>query len=147
LEIENNIEGKVYGIELWASYEIMPEWRVSTGGARFTNELRIKPGSNAVGINDILANDPKYQVQLRSSWQMFSKTLLDLNLRHVAKLSHQPIPSYTAVDANYIWQVDKQLELSVTVQNLADNSHQEFGRAVSVNEFQRMMWLAVSWKH
>jgi len=147
LELENNIEGKVYGVELWASYEIIPEWRVSTGGARFNNKLRIKPGSNAVGINDILANDPKYQIQLRSSWQMFSKTLLDINLRHVAKLSHQPIPSYTAVDVNYIWQVDKQLELSVTVQNLTDNSHQEFGRAVSVNEFQRMIWMAVTWKH
>jgi outer membrane receptor for ferrienterochelin and colicin len=134
-------------IELWAFYEIMPEWRISTGGARFNNELRIKPGSNAVGINDILANDPKYQFQLRSSWQAFNKSLLEISLRHVADLSHQDIPSYTAVDANYIWQVDKQLEFSITAQNLTDNSHQEFGNADSVNEFQRMIWLAVSWKY
>lgn len=147
LEIENNIEAKVYGIELWATYEVMPGWRISGGGARFNNELRVKPGTNARGVNnDILSNDPKYQAQLRSSWQATDNSLLEVSVRHLAKLSNQPIPAYTALDMHYAWQVAKQLELSITGRNLADKRHREFGNATSVNDIQRMAWLAITWR-
>lgn len=148
LEIENNIEGKVYGLELWATYEFMLGWRISAGGTRLHKELRVKPASNAVGVDsDILANDPKYQAQLRSTWEASENTLLEVSLRHVAKLPHPEIPSYTAVDAHFAWQLDEQLQLSVTAQNMADTRHQEFGRPAVVNEFQRMVWLAITLRH
>jgi iron complex outermembrane receptor protein len=148
LKINNNIEAKVYGIELWGTFEVMQNWRVSAGGARFNNELQVKPNTNALGLHsDILSNDPRYQAQLRSTWQATHNSLLEVSVRHVAKLSNQPIPAYTALDAHYAWQIDKEWELSITGQNLADKRHREFGNSTSVNDIERAAWLAVSWHH
>lgn len=145
LKFENNIQANTYGIELWFAYQLLPRWRISGGGNNLTNDLRIKPGTNAVGLNDVLSADPKYQAQLRSTWEASDNTLFEISVRHVAELSHQPVPAYTALDAHYSWQFNKQLEFSITGQNLGDKHHREFGRASSMNEFERMAWVSVTW--
>jgi iron complex outermembrane recepter protein len=55
------------------------------------------------------------------------------------------VPAYTAVDARYAWQVRRQLELSVTAQNLFDPRHPEFGTAATRSEIERGVYVRIKW--
>lgn len=147
VEIENKIEGEVYGIELWATYNPTSKWKLSAGGTRLHKDLRLDPDSgDPVGTeNDTLSNDPRYYGQLRSTLEIGRNMIFEVGFRHMAELPNPHIPSYTSVDANYLWELNAQLTLSLTAQNLADDEHTEFGRPTSVNEFGRMVWLTATW--
>jgi len=56
---------------------------------------------------------------------------LDIIVRHVGELPDPVVPAYTAVDARLGWKADRNLELSLTLQNIFDPSHAEFGDAVA----------------
>lgn len=146
VEIVNGIEGEVYGLEFWLTYQLTPTWKVSAGGTRLHKDLRLKPGSTGQGVDsDILSNDPDYLGQLRSTLEITHNMLLEIGVRHMAELPHPEIPSYTTIDAHYAWELNKELTLSLTAQNLTDNIHQEFGRPGSVIEFSRAAWLTATW--
>jgi iron complex outermembrane receptor protein len=148
MQIRNDIEGEVYGVEAWATYQVTPHWRLSAGGARLEQDLRAKPGSNATGVNnDILSNDPEYHAQLRSNWRVSERSSLEVSLQRVGALPHPRIPAYHVINAHYAWQAHDGLEISLTGQNLANRRHQEFGRPVSINEFERRVWLGLLWAH
>lgn len=55
------------------------------------------------------------------------------------------MPAYTAVDARYAWQMRRELELSVTAQNLFDRAHPEFGAAPGRSEIERALFVRVRW--
>jgi iron complex outermembrane receptor protein len=55
------------------------------------------------------------------------------------------VPAYTAVDARYAWQPRRELELSVTAQNLFERAHPEFGTAATRSEIERGLFLRVKW--
>lgn len=147
VELENKIEGPVYGVEAWADYQVTRNWRLSAGGTRLDKDLHLKPDStDPVGVeNDTLANDPKYYAMLRSSLVLPGDSRLDIIIRHVAELPQPEVPAYTVVDAHYGWQLSDNLELSLTAQNLADRSHREFQSAANGAEFGRMVYFRIVW--
>jgi len=65
--------------------------------------------------------------------------------RHVGELPNPEVPAYTALDARYAWQMRRDLELSLTAQNLGDPSHPEFGAAATRLELQRGFFLRAKW--
>lgn len=147
VELENKIEGPVYGVEAWANYQVARYWRLSAGGTRLDKDLRLKPGStDPVGVeNDTLANDPKYYATLRSSLDLPGNSRLDISIRHVAELPQPEVPAYTVVDAHYGWQLNDHLEFSLTAQNLADRNHREFQSVENGSEFGRMVFVKIAW--
>ncbi len=147
VEIENKIEGEVYGLEFWANYQITPAWKVSAGGTRLHKDLRLEADStDPVGVeNDTLANDPNYYGQVRSTLEIGDTMTFEIAIRHMEELPKPSISSYTLLDANYLWELNSQLTMSFTAQNLTDDKHTEFGRPGSVNEFGRMAWLSLTW--
>jgi iron complex outermembrane recepter protein len=144
----NLIEGTSKGIEAWGSYQAMREWRLSAGVLLLDVDLKPKPGS--VDANPAaLGNDPDYQWLLRSSHNLTDKLDLDIMLRSIGELPSPNVPSYTAVDLRLGWRPIRDVELSLTLQNLLDDSHPEFGSATGVNPrsvYERGVFLKLMWR-
>jgi iron complex outermembrane receptor protein len=144
---ENRIEGPVYGVEGWASWQPLSMWRISGGVSTFRKDLELEAGStDALGPrNPQLSNDPKYQWMGRSSFNIGLNQYLDASVRRVGSLPNPAVPAYTAVDARYAWRVRPSLEVSVLGQNLFDDSHPEFNALPGRSEFERSVLLRATW--
>ncbi|HSX84942.1 MAG TPA: TonB-dependent receptor, partial [Cellvibrio sp.] len=149
VEYVNQIEGDVYGFEFWTNLQIVPRWQLSAGGARQYRDLRLNPGSqDPVGVNnDTLWNDPDYYGQIRSTFKITDKQVLQVSARYMGELINQLVPSYTSIDVHYAYQLHPTLRLSATAENIADRVHHEYGKdkSVAVN-FGRAAWLRLIWE-
>jgi iron complex outermembrane receptor protein len=94
--------------------------------------LQIEPG-----------DDPAQTWMLRSSFDLPHQVELDLNLRHVSALSNPDVPAYTAFGCRLAWQASKNLELSVTGQNLGATGHGEFTDVATRTELGRTVYFKV----
>jgi iron complex outermembrane receptor protein len=97
-----------------------------------------------------LGNDPEYQWMLRSSFNLPANQELDVMVRRVDALpldgAGLVVPAYTAVDARWGWRVTRAVELSLTLQNLFDSMHAEFGTPAARSEFRRNVYFKVVWR-
>lgn len=149
VEYVNEIDGPVYGFELWANLQIVPRWQLSVGGARLYKDLRLKPGSqDPEGVdNDTLSNDPDYYGQIRSTFKITDKQVLQVSARYTGELVNQGVPSYTSVDFHYSYQLHPTLRLAATAENIADRVHYEYGRDESIAvTFGRAAWVRLIWE-
>jgi iron complex outermembrane receptor protein len=141
----NLIEGTSKGVEAWGSYQVMQGWRLSAGALLLDVDLKAKPGS--VDANPAaLGNDPDYQWLLRSSHNLTPRHELDIILRSIDALPDPDVPSYTALDARLGWRPIRDVELSLTLQNLFDDSHPEFGPSATRSVFERGVFLKLVWR-
>jgi iron complex outermembrane receptor protein len=143
--IENMIEGSIYGIEAWGTWEGTERWRMSAGLTTLREDLGVKPGSTDPVGPSALGNDPEYQLLLRSSHDFGERHSLDLMLRRIDELPRPAVPAYTAVDVNYSRRIGRDFALSVTVQNLLDAAHPESGAAPARSDIARAGYLKFSW--
>ncbi len=148
VQIENKIEGEIYGIEAWGEYRPMESWLISAGFNWMEDELRLKAGStDPVGVNNnTLRNDPDYVAMLRSRFDLPWAVQLDLNLRHTARLPAPVVPAYTELDVRLAWPASPQLELSLVGRNLLHGSHPEYGDATSRALIERSVLGQVRWQ-
>ena len=108
-------------------------------------DLKRKPDSLDPTGPSALGNDPEYQWMLRSSHNFAPRQELDLMLRRVGELPQPSVPAYLAVDLRYGWRARRDLEVSLTMQNLTDSSHPESGAAPARSEFARGVFLKLRW--
>jgi iron complex outermembrane receptor protein len=140
--LENMIEGSTQGIEAWATWQVLPAWRLSGGVSTLDEDLRLKAGSTAASAsNPTLANDGDYQWSVRSSLDMRDSLELDVSIRRVAALPNPVVPRYTAVDASIGWSPRPEVTWAATVQNLFDSEHAEFGAPANRSELPRSFLL------
>jgi iron complex outermembrane receptor protein len=66
-------------------------------------------------------------------------------VRYVSALPNPAVQSYTAFDARYAWRPRAGLELSVSVRNLFDERHPEFGSAATRSEIERGVFVRATW--
>jgi iron complex outermembrane receptor protein len=140
----NKMEGNGKGIETWATLQVSRAWRLSAGALLLDQHLRFKADSTDSNVA-AAGNDPKHQFSLRSSHDLAANQHFDVFIRHVGELPNPVVPAYTAVDARYAWQPRRDLELSVTGQNLFERAHPEFGAPATRSEIERSVFLRVKW--
>ena len=145
LVLGNKMEGRGQGIEAWGTYQATRYWRLSAGALLLDQHLRLKPDSTDTTGVAAAGNDPKHQFTLRSSHDLALNQHFDLMARYVGALPDPQLPAYTAVDARYAWQVRRDIELSLTGQNLFDHAHSEFGAAATRSEIQRAVFARIKW--
>ena len=121
-------------------------WRLNAGMARIWQQLSLAPGSASIGGTAAAGNDPRYWWQVGSSFNLAPRHELDIRIRKVGTLPNGPVPSYTAVDLRYGWKVSAKVELSLTVQNLFDPSHPEWGAPANRAEIERAAFFKVLWR-
>lgn len=145
--LDNKIEGSTYGVEAWGNYRVTGNWRLTGGAVLLRQDLRLKPGSMDVvtGIG-ALGNDPKHQWMLRSAFEITPRHEFDVIVRRIGALPNPAVPAYTAVDARLGWHVRRDLELSLTFNNLLDSAHPEFGTPATRSEFERSVFLKAAWR-
>lgn len=144
--LENRISGTLTGIEAWAGYRVTDAWRLSGGLVAMDRNLRRDPGSaDVIGLR-ALGNDPKRTMMLRSTFDLTPRHELDLTVRHVGDLPDPAVPSYTALDVRLGWRPDPDLEVSLSLQNILDSDHAEFGAPATRSEFERSIFLKLLWR-
>ena len=116
-----------YGGELAANWSVSDEWRISGGYAFFRAQVQnhdptAAPGQAAEG------SSPRHTVHLRSSWNLGSAVEVDALSWYVDNLPYYDVGSYTRLDLRLAWRPRDNLCLSVSLQNLLDGHHAEFGR-------------------
>jgi iron complex outermembrane receptor protein len=144
--LDNKIEGKTSGLEAWGSYRVTSAWRLSGGLVLLDQDLRLKPGSANTGGESALGNDPTHQWMLRSTLDITARHEFDLAVRRIGALPNPGVPAYTAVDARLGWRPRNDVELSLTLQNLFDPMHPEFGSAATRSEIERSVFLKLLWR-
>jgi iron complex outermembrane receptor protein len=144
--IGNDISGTSSGIEAWGTYQATENWRLKTGGVALRQRLHVgsasPPGSNAAAEG----NDPTSHWSIHSMHDLAPGHELDLELRRVGALPDPAVPAYTALNVRYGWQVTRQLEISLSGENLLDRRHVEFGPASSRSEIERAFFAKAQWK-
>ncbi len=144
--VENKMEGTANGIEAWATLQATRAWRLSGGFTTLHKHLRIKPGSADPVGPSALGNDPDQQWMLRSAFNFTDRHEFDVMVRRVGSLPQPAVPAYTAVDARFGWRASRNVEVSLTLQNLLDREHAEFGAAPGRSEYQRGVFLKLLWQ-
>jgi iron complex outermembrane receptor protein len=142
----NNITGHVDGVEAWGNLRMSDTWRLSAGQVFQSKKLGLKPGSTDTAGLAALGTDPEHWTTLRTSHDFGSGHELDVMARHIGQLANGPVPAYTAVDVRWGWMARKDLELSLTGQNLFDRRHVEWGSAVNRAEMERGFYLKAAWR-
>jgi iron complex outermembrane recepter protein len=144
--IANGVEGTTRGIEGWGAWQATKSWRFSAGGMYLDKDLKSRPGSLDPTGPAAQGNDPEYQWQLRSSLNLTDRHEFDVIVRNVGSLPNPAVPAYVAVDAWLGWRVSRSVELSLTLQNIFDSEHPEFGAPATRSIFERGAFLKLLWR-
>lgn len=120
--VGNDLEGEVYGLEMWADWGAMDNWRLSAGLTLLEQDFRAT-APFAFNVN-ASGDDPGYQFFLRSRADLTDNLTLDMDLRAIEETAPQ-IPSYVEVNARLGWQITENVELALSGQNLLDEAHFE----------------------
>ncbi len=126
---ENNAEAKAHGIELLIDWWPLKWWELETAYTYFKLDIDLDRDSNDQGTLSLYEkSSPQNQLSFRSSMNLSSSVKLDLWLRYVDEIFFDSIrvDDYLVLDARLAWQLTKNLELSLVLQNLMDDRHQEF---------------------
>lgn len=147
--VENLVNGHIQGAEAWATWQVLPSWRLSAGYLTLRKQLRYCCGlSPTTTAFPGLGVDPREQWTLRSSLDVASQGELDLMVRRVAGLS-AAVPAYVALDARLAWQMAPGLRLALLGRNLFDPQHVEYlstgSGGAPTSEFDRRWSLQLTW--
>ncbi|PPC94230.1 MAG: TonB-dependent receptor [Methylotenera sp.] len=142
----NEMRGHAHGVEMWGTYQLLPQWRISAGATALNQKLRINSGSFETSGPANSDRDPSYTWQIRSAFTLSPGKEFDLSVRHVDELTSPDVPAYTAVDARFGWRVHKDVELSVIGQNLFGTEHAEYGTLQTRSEIPQAVFFKVVWQ-
>jgi iron complex outermembrane receptor protein len=131
-------EGAAHGLEMWGRWQVREDWRLAGSVVLQRIHTSLSPGSqDASGATGLATNDPTHYWSLRSSHDLADDLQADLLLRHVGSLPTPAVPAYSELDARIAWQPRRNVELSLTGQNLLHRAHAEFGAAATRQQFER----------
>ncbi|MBV9931403.1 MAG: TonB-dependent receptor [Alphaproteobacteria bacterium] len=125
IQLRNGLAGQTYGVEIWATQQVAPWWRVKAGANLMAKDFHAKPGVVDIAALGSLGSDPSYQLQLRSQFDPTPSLTIDVALRAVDALRNPAIPAYAEADARIGWRVRNAVELYVAGQNLLHARHRE----------------------
>jgi iron complex outermembrane receptor protein len=141
----NRMEGRGTGLEAWATVHATQAWRLAAGGTWLDLDLRLEPGSTDPTGTATAANDPEFQLMLRSSLALPRGLELDAHLRHVGALPAPRVPAYTTLDLRLGWRPHARLDLWMAARNLLGDRHVEFGNPLTASGFGREWRLGATW--
>jgi iron complex outermembrane recepter protein len=140
----NGMEGSVYGVETWGSYQAADRWKLSAGFNIQNESLRFSPGASGILGLSQQGDDPHHQASLRSSMNLTDSLTFDADLRYVGELPNPHVPSYVELNARLGWMINDRLELSISGFNLLHDHHLEF--APPSDEVKRSFFIDTRWK-
>jgi iron complex outermembrane receptor protein len=145
---ENGVEGRSYGVEIFADWEVKAWWRLRAGYFHMKQETWLSAGSADMERGQGESSFPSRQFLLRNSFRISRSVNFWTSLRHVADVpilsgERDQVPAYTELDARLSWSVRTDMELAVAGRNLLDRSHPEIGSAATRREIERSVELSI----
>jgi len=140
----NQLAGHSYGLEAWASFKPLDWWTLSGGAMLLKEKFHFKEAATAPFIGTTQNGvDPGHQFTLRSSMDLGSSVMLDLNFRAVGKLKEAGIPAYAELGGRLAWDVSDHLTLSLSGANLLHRRHVEYSGGDAIS---RKVLVGVEWR-
>jgi iron complex outermembrane receptor protein len=133
IQMVNKLKGETLGFELTSQWQPL-DW------------LKLQ-GYYSLLKDNIYEKSTRQQGYVRASLNLPFEITLDPTVRYVDTVSTYPTPHYVAFDLRAAWKPLKNLELSVTGQNLLDKQHPEFrdnAFKIPQTEIQRSVFGKVS---
>ncbi len=148
LEFKNNASARSHGLEMWGSWQVRDDLKLS-GGLVVQDVSLNTPQTDILQGSGFGINDSSSHSLLRISYDIKPNHLLDATVRYMGKLRKLDVPAYSALDIRYGWKINKDLEFSVVGQNLLDSKHIEFADPVRTSaaspEYDRRLFAKVQW--
>jgi iron complex outermembrane receptor protein len=149
--VANGVEGRSFGGELFADWDVTPWWRLRFGYVRTEQQTRLTMGSADLerGLGE--SSYPAHKVQLRNSFQLTRSVSLWTSFRNVGAVPAFEkgvtgrVPSYTELDLRLAWILKGNVELAVVGRNLLDRSHPEIGADATRREIERNVQATLKW--
>ncbi|MCP4353754.1 MAG: TonB-dependent receptor [Desulfobacterales bacterium] len=139
---DNNMDGETYGVEASADWQMTGQWNFRLAYSYLQMCMHLTDSTDTKSISLTENTSPRHQFSMRSSLDITKQIEFDIWLRYVGELPAKPADSYTALGARLAWKPFKNLEFSVTGNNLTDRLHSEF----SVIEVERSIYGKVTWR-
>ncbi len=146
LQFQNGLEGTSRGAEGWIAWQVADSWRLDGGFTLLRQRFSVSPGAIDVGGTASLGNDPRHTWTLRSSWDITPRLSWDVAVRHVAALPSPAVPAYTATDMRWAWTLSPDVDLTLSLKNVLDPSHPEWGVATNRVEHERSVLLQLLYR-
>ncbi|MEX2124184.1 MAG: TonB-dependent receptor [Woeseia sp.] len=140
--LDNLMEGESYGGTLVANWQPTAIWRLQFQYAYIDFDLQLKPGSQNDDALSIAGNSPHNQFAVHSYLELPHDLDFYTGIRYVDRLPSMGVPSRTAVDLSLGWRPRERLRTSLTVRNLNDDTHLEFGGG---NLIERSVYFMATW--
>lgn len=137
ITIANGLEGKSYGSEFFADWDVTAWWRMRFGGFRTNQSTWYAPGGADLEGGRGESSFPKYQAQWRNTFRPGKTVTIWTALRHVADVMTYEsgvtglVPAYTELDASFTWAMRSNVDLSFTGRNLLQPAHPEISALVA----------------
>lgn len=149
--VGNYRQVKSYGLEMAANYRVNFDWRLQTSYS--ANQFDVRYDQNEPWFRDPLTEqnfNPQHTLSLRSLYNISSEIELDAWARYVDEIyvDQRTIPAYFTLDLRLGWHPHKDLEFSISGQNLLDNHHPEFSDVLYIpvaSQIQRGYLAQVTW--
>jgi iron complex outermembrane receptor protein len=142
----NANRARASGVEVALDWRPRPDWYVQAAYSLLDTEVELAPGRLSSGY---AGTTPARMVSVRVARDVTATLRWDAWLRHVGRVDAYAIPAYTSLDLRLAWQPDKDLELSLTGQNLLDGARAEYGSGYILSTpsaIQRGVYAKADWK-
>ena len=126
IRLMNGLKGRNWGIEAWATQQVLSWWRVQLGISTLGRDFSAEPGHVDLTGGESAGNDPDYKAVFRSQ-MTFGAVDVDAGLRAIDDLPDPAVPAYVEAEARIGWHVAPQWELFVAGTNLLHETHAESG--------------------
>jgi iron complex outermembrane receptor protein len=145
----NNLYGETYGVEISPTWQVTEWWRLQAAYTWLQMELHKRPGSNDTSSEADEDRNPHHQFSLRSGMDLWSNIQFDSALRYVDHIPAMNVRSYVELDLRLGWMPTKNLEFSLSGQNLLHSHHPEYNPSflkTQHTEVERSFYGKFTWR-
>lgn len=155
LTSRNNGYGENYGGEALAIWGVNNDWDLKFGYSILKQNFHKPRGNTDTSLERDEQRSPSFQYSITSDYDITDKVSMNNSLYFVDDIAYYTvtgtkrfIENYTRFDTTLIYRPKKNLELSLTGQNLFDDNHQEFDEIIysTASEVPRMVYAQVKYK-
>ncbi|MFC1736934.1 TonB-dependent receptor plug domain-containing protein [Candidatus Hydrogenedentota bacterium] len=145
---DNNMEGRVYGIELDVNWHVSDRWRLAAGYSFLNMHLDRVHSSTSTTTEAAEDKSPRHTFYARSYFDITDNIELDVSAYYVDDLPYSQVPSYLRLDTRIGWHITEDMELSLSVKNILDKEHPEFdsNNGVGSTDIERSAYAKLTWK-
>src|SRR5215469_170983 len=146
----NGLEGNTDGVEINPDWKPTSWWQLKGSYSYLQMHLKDKPGITDAGTAaSDTGSSPHHEVVIQSLFDLPGQIEIDPTYRFVSALPAQNVRCYSTMDVHAGWHFAKEMELSVTGDNLFRPYQVEFGSGVNNAPnigIKRTIYAQLTWK-